>query len=515
MTTLTIKERAFKNIGYSLLSFAWPILIAFIVTPIIVRHFGVKEYGIYIFINTLVSLAGLLDLGISTAISKFIAERHGGSDEVGIKNLFKTANTILAIIGFIGAIAIITSIFIGMLFFPNEITGTYQIYIPAFVYAGILFFMNSISGLYAIIPIAYQRFDISSKIGIVFITVQQITILSVVLFGWTLNTLFLLQACLTFIFYFIYRKYVMNILNIHERAYVGVYGWDRREAVKCYKFGIASFLNNLAGSSLTYLDRMIIPLFLGPSNLTFYSLPGSITNKIPTLSSTLSSIVFPMASYFEGEGNRDMTKNLYVRSMRLITVISTAVTVTVIAFAYPMLQYWISIDVAEKATTVLVILASTNLVLAVITPLNNFLLGMGKLKAMSITSIATACINAILLVFLLPRFGIVGASWAYLLALIPYIFLLYTTEKSFLELTLRRAHYMKLSSQLLVTSLLVFCIDVFFIKPLIINFFLVLLSSAVSCSIFIIIHYLFGFFEKEDSDDVYNFMKKLAVRFFV
>lgn len=511
MNIITTKERALKNISYSLLSFIWPVLIALAATPVIVHHFGIKEYGIYIFISTLVSLAGLLDLGISTALGKFIAERHGGHDSEGLKNLFKTANTMLVIIGAVGAIFIISSVFIGLASFPGATIDAYKAYIPAFIYAGVLFFITSINALHVIIPAAYQRFDIGSKIGIVFITLQQVGILAIAFLGWSINSIFLLQAILAFIFYFIYKKYAVTVLNKEECKFISMYGWNKTDAIRCYKFGIVSFFNNLAGSSLTYLDRMIIPLFLGPSNLTYYSLPGSITNKIPSLSGTLSAVVFPMTANFEGGGNRDMTKNLYIRSMRLITVISTAITVAFIAFAYQMLQYWIGSDLADKATGVLMILSVTNLVLAITYPLNNFLLGMGKLKALSVTSIFTAIINATLLIILLPRFGIVGAAWAYLLALVPYLFLLYKTEKHYLELTLRRAHYLKLMGQLFVTSSIVFLIDIYFIKPLIINFTLVLLASAISCIIFVIIHYLLGFFEKEDSRDIYNFIKQVVV----
>lgn len=510
MAIIVTKERAFKNISYSLLSFGWPVIIALVVTPIIVHYFGVKEYGIYIFINTLVSIAGLLDVGMSIAIAKFLAERNGSQNKEGIKNLFKTANTLLFIVGAVGTTFITSSIFIGLAFFPGSLVDAYQAYTPAFIYAGALFFVSSINTLHIIILIAYQRFDISAKIGIFFITIQQSSMLAAVFFHWSINTLFLSQAIIAVLLYYIYKKYTLPILSPDERPFARMYGWDKQEATNCFKFGIVSFLNNLAGSSLAYLDRMIIPIFLGPSNLTFYSLPGSITSKIPSLSNTLSSIVFPMTAYFEGGGNREMTKNLYIRSMRLITVISTAITVTVIAFAYQLLQYWISADLADRATEVLVILAITNLILALTYPLNNILLGMGKLKALSITSVITAVINAILLVTLLPTFGIVGAAWAYLLAFVPYLFLIYKTEKFYLELTFRRAHYMKLVGQLFVTSTIVFIIDVYLIKPFISNFLLVLSASAFSCFIFVGTHYLFGFFEKEDTYDILKFIKQVA-----
>jgi len=508
MNTANIKHSTFRNILYSLAGFGWPVVMAILITPIIVRHFGAKEYGIYIFISTLISLAGLLDLGVSTAISKFISERHGGGDTEGLKKLLKTANTILICIGGVGALLIISSIFIGIGSFPSEIASSYVIYIPSFIYAGVIFFINSINSIHVIIPTAYQRLDIASKIGIVFITIQQFGILAIAFLNGPVNDIFLLQAVLALVFYFIYRKYAASIVHEETRPFINSYGWSRLEAAKCYRFGITLFLNNLAGSSLTYLDRMIIPLFLGPSNLTYYSLPGSLTNKIPTLSGTLSSVIFPMTAYFEGGGNRDMTKNLYTRSMRLITVISTATAVTFIAFAYPILRYWISTDLADKATGVLVILTLTNLVIAITSPLNSFLLGMGKLKALTVTSIFTAGINALLLIALLPRFGIMGAAWSYLLAFVPYIFLLYKTERHYLELTFRQIHYFKLITHLILTSALIFMFDVFLIKPFITNFPLVIIAIILSCALFIAIHYLLGFFDKEDTHDILTFMKQ-------
>lgn len=514
MENVNLKERTLKNVSYSLLSFVWPVLIAFVVTPIVVNHYGVKEYGIYLFINTLISLAGLLDIGFASAVSKFIAEKNGRKDKDGIITLFKSANTVFLIIGVVGAIFISLSIYIGLVTFPSDLIASYRMYIPSFFFAGILFCINSINSLHVIIPMAYQRFDIGSKIGIVFITVQQLGILFVIFIQGSINVLFFFQMLLMFIFYFIYKKYVSTIISDDERKALNVYGWDVKEVVSNYKFGVISFINNLAGVSLTYLDRMIIPLFLGPSNLTFYSLPGSITNKVPTLAVTLSSVVFPMTSHFEGSGDKNMVRNLYVRSTRLITIISTAISITFIAFAYALLQYWISTELANKATTVLIILAITNLILAVVTPLNSLLLGMGKLRALITTSTITALINIVLLFVLMPRFGIEGAAYAYLFALVPYIFLIYKTEKGYLDLFNRASYYVHFISKLVVISGIIFVIDKFFVIQYVHSFVSVLLASAVSTTAFLVLYFLFGFFEKEDVVDISHFLKKVFGKIF-
>lgn len=508
MPLSSTKQRTFKNISYSLVSFAWPVLIALVLTPLLVRFFGVKEYGIYIYISTLLSLVGLLDIGFSGAVSKFIAEKKGQNDKEGLITIFKTANTIFFLIGVVGAVIIATSILLGFLIFSPEVTASYEPYVLAFVYGGLLFFVNSINSLQVIIPSALQRFDIGSKIGLSLITIQQVGVLAVVFFGGSISDLFLLQLLIAIVFYFIYKIQVRKLLDKDITSSLGAYGWSKKEAIRCYTFGIASSLHNLASSSLTYLDRAIIPIFLGPSNLTFYTLPGSITNKIPTLSSTLSAVIFPMTAFFQGEGDISKMRNLYVRSMRLIAIISASVTVGFIAFSYQILEYWIDVNLAEKASDVLIVLAITNCILAMISPLNGFLLGMGKLKAMTATSVVTAILNAVLLVLLLPAYGILGAAWAYLLALLPYVYLVYKVEKEYLGLSGRYIHYLKLFAQIMVTSLLVFLIDILFIKPYITNIFLALIAFGTSSLVFICIHYVLGFFEKEDTYDILTFIRQ-------
>lgn len=66
----SLKYKSLKNASYNMFGYAWSIIFAIGITPIIVFKLGIKEYGIYIFINTLISLLGLIDLGITTAATK-------------------------------------------------------------------------------------------------------------------------------------------------------------------------------------------------------------------------------------------------------------------------------------------------------------------------------------------------------------------------------------------------------------------------------------------------------------
>lgn len=512
MDKKSITHRTLHNVLFSVIGFIWPVLLALILTPIIVKGLGIKEYGVYIFISTLISLVGLIEVGVSSALSKFISERTASKNYEGLSSLFKTANTILFCIGLLGALLIISTLYIGKYIFPDQL-AEYFFYIPSFISAGIMFFINSIMTLYIVIPTALQRMDIGTRIGIAFFTFQQIIIVLGVLFNTGLNIIFLSLATLYLCFYFLYRKNSTHILPIESQTDLHKFDLDISELKKIYTFGLGIFTNNIAGSLLTYLDKAIIPIFVGPSNLTYYSLAGSIANKTPGLAQTFTSVIFPMAASFGSTGDTERIKTLYIRSTRLIFVISTSITITILSFPYKMLEHWISADVAEKAYMTLIILAFTSLILSMSGTLSNFLMGLGKVKQLTIASFSAATLNVILLFILLPRLGLIGAAWAYLLCLIPYIGLLYWTEYSFLNLTARKIHYFTLFLKLSLVSLIVFIFNQMVLVDFIYNFTTVLLCSAVSGILFITLYYLFGFFEEEDAKDILHFIKmKLALK---
>ncbi len=500
--------RALSNAFFSLISFGWPIIIAVFVTPFIVHRLGIKEYGVYLFISTLIGLAGLLDIGIASALGKFIAEEHGRENFEKLKKIFKIGNSIFLLIALVGSFGIVSTIFVGEFFFGARITEYLQ-YTPSFYAAAGMFFINSIMSIYVMLPNALQRVDAGVRVGLSFFTTQQIAIIVVLLCNGSINDIFISLLLLYVLFYFFYRRVAVRLVPQELQRALSMYGWDKKEVVSYYAFGLKVFVNNIANSSLTFLDKALMPIFIGPSNLTYYGIAGSIANKTPAISGTFANVIFPMAASFEGAGDRERTKQLYIRSMRLITILSLAIVITIISFPYKMLQYWISIDVAEHATEALIILTWTNFVLSLTGPLTNFLVGIGHLKVLTRTSVSAAVLNAILLVILLPLSGIYGASLAYLFALVPYIILFYWTETHFLMLTGRIRFYLYFALKLFFAGFVTFLFNQYVLVQYIYNFPSVLVVSAVSILFFMFVYYICGLFEKEDVRDIQHFARNI------
>lgn len=503
-----LSHQTLRNSSYTFIAYLWPIIFSIIITPIIIFKLGVKDYGIYIFVNTIVSFLGLLDLGIAAAVTKYMATYYGANEESNLKSLIYTAHSLFFLLGLTGFIFSLSIYFWGANLLPFKFQA-YSQYSFLFLIGGATFFVNAAVTVYNTIPNVLQRFDISSKVGVVSVTASGLIMLLIVEMGGRLNEIFLAQFLLTIIFSSIMIYFSKKLLpTVFYKL-----NWDKEKIVMLYSFGLVAFLNNVANSALTYLDRLIIPFFVGPSNLTYYSVPGNVTTKIPGVSNNISATLFPLTSQFEGQKNLSGIRSLYVRSFRLITVVSAALTITTIAFAYDILLYWLNADFANKSSQILIILSVTNFILALSGPLSNFLLGLGKLKILSIVSVIMAGINGLLLLTLLPKYGIVGAAWAYLISVLPVFFIFYYTEKKYLMLSGRRKYYLQKIAYTLITSLVVWVFDYLFLSLFISNLATLVIAGAVSFLLYIILYKFLNFFEQEDWSDLENFFFRIIGKF--
>lgn len=507
--------QTFKNTLYNVIGYIWPTMFAIFVTPVIIFHLGIKNYGIYLFINAIIALFGLLDLGLGTAMVKHLSNYHGKKDVDSITRLIHSTNSIFLIIGSLGFIFSVCIAFFGPNLLPTEFEN-YRQYSSLFMLGGGTFFVTALFASYGPILLSLQRFDISNKIAIASITTSSLGMLAVILAGGSLQSVFLVQLSVTLIFSFItFYKAEAILPNATFR-----FGWDKTEIKNCYRFGLVTFMNNLASTALSSLDRLIIPFYVGPSNLTYYSLPGNVTGKIPGIANTLGATIFPTTSQLDGErldGRNSMSRIevLYVRSFRLIIIVGAALCVTAIAFSYKILLYWLNADFADHSSNILVILAVTNFILALFGTLSSFLLGLGKLKFLTTMSVIMGVLNAILLLILLPRYGITGAAWAYLISVLPVLYMFYHTEKKYLTLSDRGHYYMKKISGTAITSLVVWLIDAYILSPLVVNLATLLTIGGVSFLLYLIIYKALGFFEAADWSDIEIFyieiLKKLRL----
>ena len=377
--------------------------------------------------------------------------------------------------------------------------------VVVFFLAGLIFFVNSINTIFYAIPSALQRVDLTIKINTIQYVLLNLAIVFMVYHGFALKAIFGLTLVFNIITTFVFRHYSKKMLPFVRFRF----GWTKDEIKKSLGFGFFVALNNLASNALIQLDRLLVPLYLNPVQLTFYSVPGNVAQKTLGVTGSLVGIVFPLTSALHGVGDTEKIKQIYKKFVRNLIMLSAAITVAMAAFGYQILFFWLGKEVADKGYVILIILAFTYFISAIYSPLTSFFMGMGKVKFLLSVSSGTAILNLILLLVLLPRYGIVGAAWAYFFAVIPAIGVVYYFEKKYLHLTGRPLYYLGLLLQnALVGGIVFFTIKLWLIH-LVNNVFMLLLIGPSSVLLYLALYKLFGFYDDEDWQLVKNYLIKV------
>ncbi len=290
------------------------------------------------------------------------------------------------------------------------------------------------------------------------------------------------------------------------------FGWNTGAVKTSYKFGLVAAVSNIANSFLTQLDRLVIPIFLNPAMLSYYSLPGNVAQKTSGVIGSVTGVLFPLASTISSQGEYEQLKSIYIRFFRNVTVFAAACTVAIMSFSYQILKLWINTDVAERGNTILIILAATYFLLSLLGPLTNILMGLNKVRFLALMSIVLAVVNLVLLFGLLPKFGILGAAWAYFgaAALVPFVF--WWAEKKYLQIAGQAKFYATLYAKVIFTSVIFYTVMHYLVAPRILSKTLLIIVGPLTIVVYILMYKLFGFFYAEDWQLFMDFFQKIRLR---
>ena len=498
-------HRALRNSLFNFTGYLYPMIFSILITPVIVLTLGPDKFGVFLFVNAVSGIMGLLITGFDGGVTRQITLYHTQNKIENLKKLAQTMNLVFLSVGFISAVFIISGFLFGKSLGQGSSLYSYN---EIFVFFGLVAlntFINSSGRFYGNITAGLERFDISAKLNIINLTLGNIGNLILVLLGFDLTALFVWQLIVGVIMlvttFIISKKLLPQIsygLNFHlnELKTILVFsGW-----------GTAS---EFARTVIASLDKILIPLVAGPAMLTYYAVPSNLAGRITSTSGNISTVIFPTATRLNTEGSFQSLQTLYIRSSRLIFTISIATGVSIILHSGDILRYWLDESFVINSTSVLIIMTFGNILFSMYSTLANFLAGLNKMKEIMIYTTIMAIMNAGLLFLLVPKYGIEGGAWAYLISILPVILLIKVTEKNYLHLRNRVAYYSFFLLKHLMTSGFVYILYLIILEKIITSFLTLAIIGPITILLYILIFLIFGFFENEDKYDLITFYKQI------
>lgn len=398
-----------KNWVLNLSGQTLPLVVAVGTIPYVIRGLGAERFGLLSIAWMLLSYSTLLDLGLSRATTKFVAEHIGRNELEKLPGVVWTSVWAQSVLGVIGAItfAAVTSLLVDhLLKMSSSLQNDAEL--SFFLLAAslpVVLVGNAFRGLLE----AGQHFDLVNYVRVPVNT--SIFLLSAIAlpFGVGLPGIVLLLvlarlgATIAYLllcfrrFPHLRRNYSGNLSAIRTLLAYG--GWVT--------------VSNIVSPLMSFLDRFFIGSIVSVTAVGYYTAPYEAISRTTIFPSSLTATIFPAFSSLDAAGSSDKLEELYVRSLKSLLLVLGPVLMLVIVFAPEILHIWLGDDFSVKSSEVLQILAAGTLVNSLAFVPSNLLLGVDRPDLTAKFHILELPLYVGLLWFLVKHMGISGAALAW------------------------------------------------------------------------------------------------------
>lgn len=407
--------RRWRNTTYSAFDHLWLLLLWAISTPIFIAKLGEDLFGVWILINALIGLNGVISFGFGEATVRYVAYYHAKAREDTVRSVVETSATMYVGISslfalgiWLGSPRIAEAIFhvSGPAAAPS-ITGLHLAAVAQVVMAFLKTFEAAING--------YERFDITARMSIVTRSFIILSNVALVLSGFGLTELLLItvvglggQAVALYVF--ARRKFIPDLRP---------YGWGGTEVSGVIiRFGVQNWLQIFAGALSNIADRFLVGALIGPAAAGVYSICIQLAQQIHLL--LYRGLAWLMPASSRGTANEAGSSSLesgYRTGAFLTLLVVAAIATPIYVLAPQVLTVWIDEKYARLGSDVLRMLLIYFSIWSLSVPGFFLINGTGHPAWNTVASILHGALVLSFAALLLPRYGLDGISWARLVAL--------------------------------------------------------------------------------------------------
>jgi O-antigen/teichoic acid export membrane protein len=408
---LSLVRNAFSN----LLGAVIPALVALATVPMVVRGLGDASYGVYSLVTAIVGYFAVIDINVTAGSVKYIAEYSANRDRPGDRDRINETVffglSVYSLLGLVGALCLlvgahffVTRVFAVPASLEGEAVATLRL-------AALGFFIGQVQNYLQSIPQSLMRYDIASRIEMVFGTGVPLLTVGVLMLGYGLFEVILVRVVASTINCAVLWRCIRHLLP--DLAFRRPGAAIRRELLG---FSAYSFLSRFATMSYAYADKLIIGSLVGVTGLAYFTVASTLANRILSLTYRLSGVFFPAASALAARGELERLERLYLKASRYVVFLNASVLVLVSVFSYQILYYWMSPQFAQAGRIVLTVMALSQFIdsLTSLPSLVND--GMGHPRFSGMFALARALFGLVVVYIGVAVWGIDGAAWGHLVA---------------------------------------------------------------------------------------------------
>lgn len=413
---------------------AIPAVINVITIPFIVKALGNESYGAFTLISSIIGYFTLLDVNVTSGSVKYVAEHNAKGEHRELLEVISFGGLMYIAIGFIGAVSIYV--------FTNTLTehvfaisGELKpLFTSTLQVAALGFFLTQLQVYLNSIPQSLQRYDVTAVLEIIFgigVPLGSVVLLWLGYGLWAMVVFRVIASAANVLF-----------LLLTIRRLIPDFRWVRPSNVvsrKVASFSGYAYLSRIAAVTYNHADKLIIGALISMSELTYYTIPSTLINRLLGLTFRMGCVFYPVASELDALGDHEKLGRIYLSATRYLNYINTYFVMIICLFAYQILYWWLGDKFAVNGRWIMIVMA-LSMLLDSFTNLPSLLNdGLGYPKLTGMFAVTRAVISLALTLVLTQRLGIIGAALSHLIAsaLLSIAFLIVVHRKT-VPFSLRR-----------------------------------------------------------------------------
>ncbi len=389
---------------FRLVNFFAQAIAGLFLTPFIIHHLGDRVFGFWVLVGTLLGYYGLLDLGFSSAIKRFLSKEIGAGRKEEIKSIISTAFFVYAFIG-LCAVAITVGVILFVPYFTSVPSEARLFQIVIFVLGidiAIQFPMRTFEG----VLISYMRFDVSTGIALLKLVLRVAGTYFLLESGYGIFSLALLSLFINLQGHIIT---LLSSLKIEKASMVSLNSAKRSLIRQLFGYSIFTFLAQIADQLRFRIDNFVIAGFLSLSLVTHFSIASRITDYFINFMIAAVGVMMPVFSQYEGQGDYDSIREKFILSTRISNYLAILVGGSLLIYGKVFIMRWVGAAYVDAYPILIILTISTTVALMQV-PSVNVLYAISRHKFYTISNSGEGISNLVLSLILVKSYGLVGVA---------------------------------------------------------------------------------------------------------
>jgi O-antigen/teichoic acid export membrane protein len=414
----SIRATIFRNIAASFLRVVAVSLVALILPAYLIHHLSVQTYAAWVLIIQLGAYVSYLDLGIQTAVSKFVAEYDAKNNYDAAGRHASAGFVLMTIAGTLGlGLTLVLAWQVPTLFaaMPSHLYHDVRVSV---VLVGSSLSFSLVCAVYSAVFLGLQRYWIPTAITILNRGSFAAIVIAVVALHGSLVAMGLAAATVN-VFTSLLQVLVWRQKASHVRISPRLV--ESRTLKSVGRFCSLQSIWTIGMLCIAGLDITIVGHYDYPQT-AYYSIATLPTNFMLMIVAAALGPLMPASSAMSTQRSPVEMGSLLARATRYSTLVLLAIGLPLIVLGLPILRFWVGSSYAVQAVSYLRILVFANIVRNLCAPYATMIVATNRQAAATAAAISEGVVNLWASILLASHFGAIGVAIGTLLGSFVSVF---------------------------------------------------------------------------------------------